>query len=65
MLTAKIYKTIEQRKGRKVAAILSESQFWGPEKIQKYQFEKIKIIIDYRDKNCLIASELASMGFEI
>lgn len=27
--------------------------------------EKIKILIDYREKNCLIASELASIGFEI
>lgn len=33
--------------------------------IIKKQEDKIKISIDYREKNCLIASELASMGFEI
>ena len=26
---------------------------------------KIKILIDYREKNCLVASELVGMGFEI
>jgi len=34
-------------------------------KLIKKQEQKIKIQIDYREKNCLIASELASMNFEI
>lgn len=29
------------------------------------QKQKIKIAIDYREKNCLIATELISMGFEV
>ncbi len=29
------------------------------------QEQKIKIIIDYREKNCLIASELSAMGFVV
>ena len=32
---------------------------------RKKQIQKIKIQIDYREKNCLIASELVSMGFII
>lgn len=33
--------------------------------IIKKDIPKEKIIIDYREKNCLIASELAKMGFDI
>ncbi len=33
--------------------------------IIKKEIPKEKIIIDYREKNCLIASELAKMGFDI
>jgi len=32
--------------------------------LKKKQETKIKIVIDYREKNCLVASELISMGFE-
>ncbi|MDP2106684.1 MAG: hypothetical protein Q8J76_11875, partial [Desulfobulbaceae bacterium] len=45
MLSAKIYKSIEQRHTRKISTFLSGSQFLVPERVRGYQFEKIKIII--------------------
>ena len=39
---------------------------FSKEKIKvKKDFPKLKIIIDYREKNSLVASELISLGFEI
>jgi len=41
--------------------------FSKPKKIRddKPQLEKQKIIVDYREKNSLVASELMNMGFEV
>ena len=36
-----------------------------PKPRRKKSIQKIKILIDYRERNCLIASELVSMGFVI
>jgi ERCC4-type nuclease len=39
--------------------------FSKPKRIVKQESEKQKIIVDYREKNSLVASELISMGFEV
>jgi len=39
--------------------------FSRQKEIIKKEIPKIKIIADYREKNCLVASELVSLGFEI
>ncbi len=39
--------------------------FAKPKKIKKKISEKQKIIIDYREKNSLVASEMVELGFEI
>lgn len=63
MLSAKIYKTIEQRHARKVSAFLSESQYWAPEKIRAYQFDKIKkLLVHVHDNVPYYRKVFAEMG---
>lgn len=51
MLSAKICKTIKQRHSRRILAFLAESQYWRPEKIRAYQFEKIKSLLFHAHRN--------------
>jgi phenylacetate-CoA ligase len=51
VLTARIYKAIEQRHARKISAFLAESQYWPPERIRLYQFEKLQKLLVHAWEN--------------
>lgn len=50
MLTARLYKAIEQRHARDIACLLTESQYWPPERVREYQFGKIKKLLEHAYK---------------